>query len=315
MAWVTWRQHRHQLLIGLAVIVALALAALVTGLPMQTAYRREALSSCLPPAARSGCDIIVRHFQSEFGSGVGVARYLILLPALVGMFFGAPLLARELEHGTHRFAWTQTVTRRRWLLSKTLLLALAVTLSALVLSAIVMWWRQPFDSLEGRMSPSGFEIEGLVVPAYAVFALALGVLAGAALRRSLAAMSVTLAAFVAVRLAVTKLLRPHYEPPQHETMAGLVPGAHAHDWVLSNSLVDAVGRHISAGREDLAILHAQQARIDPQEYLLSLGWRRALSFQPADRFWTFQGIEAGIFFALAAVLVVATVWLLQRSPS
>ena len=127
MAWVTWRQHRHQLLIGLALIVGLALAALITGLPMRTAYQREALSSCLPPTARSGCDIIVRHFQSEFGSRVDIARYLILLPALVGMFVGAPLLARELEQGTHRFAWTQSVTRRRWLLTKTLLLALAVT--------------------------------------------------------------------------------------------------------------------------------------------------------------------------------------------
>ena len=132
MAWVTWRQHRHQLLIGLALIVALALAALVTGLPMRTAYNREALSSCLPPTARSGCDIIVRHFQAEFGSRVDIAGYLILLPALVGMFVGAPLLARELEHGTHRFAWTQSVTRRRWLLSKTLLLALAVTLGGVV---------------------------------------------------------------------------------------------------------------------------------------------------------------------------------------
>ena len=158
MAWVTWRQHRHQLLVGLALIVALALAALVTGLPMRTAYEREALSSCLPPAARSGCDIIVRHFQSEFGGRVDVAGYLILLPALVGMFVGAPLLARELEHGTHRFAWTQSLTRRRWLLSKTLLLALAVTLGAVALSAIVMWWRHPFDGLEGRMSPGGFEI-------------------------------------------------------------------------------------------------------------------------------------------------------------
>ena len=178
-----------------------------------------------------------------------------------------------------------------------------------------MWWRQPFDGLDGRMSPSGFEIQGLVVPAYALFALALGVLAGAALRRSLAAMSLTLVVFVAVRLAVAELLRPRYRPPEHETMTGLVPGAHARDWVLSNSLVDAVGRHISAAREDLAILHAQQARIDPQEYLLSLGWRRALSFQPADRFWTFQAIEAGIFVALAAALLVATVWLVRRSPS
>ena len=265
-----------------------------------------------PPAARSGCDIIVRHFQSEFGGRVDVAGYLILLPALVGMFIGAPLLARELEHGTHRFAWTQSLTRRRWLLSKTLLLALAVTLGAVVLSAIVMWWRRPFDGLEGRMSPGGFEIQGVVVPAYALFALSLGVLAGAALRRSLAAMSLTLVVFVAVRLAVAELLRPRYQSPEHETMAGLVPGAHARDWVLSNSLVDAVGRHITSAREDLAILHAQQARIDPQEYLLSLGWRRALSFQPADRFWTFQLIEAGIFVALAAALLAATV--LVRAP-
>ena len=248
MAWVTWRQHRHQLLIGLALIVGLALAALITGLPMRSAYQREALSSCLPPTARSGCDIIVRHFQSEFGSRVDIASYLILLPALVGMFVGAPLLARELEHGTHQFAWTQSVSRRRWLLTKTLLLALAVVVGSAVLSAVVMWWRHPFDGLEGRMSPSGFEIQGLVAPAYALFALTLGVLAGAALRRSLAAMSLTLAVFVAVRLAVAELLRPRYQAPEQETMAGLVPAAHARDWVLSNSLVDAVGRHILGAR-------------------------------------------------------------------
>src|SRR4029450_7813836 len=206
MAWVTWRQHRHQLLIALAVLVGLALAGVGSGLPMRAAYHREALSQCLPSGTRSGCDIIVRHFQSEFGGLGDAARYLIVLPALVGLFVGAPLLARELEHGTHRFAWTQSITRRRWLLSKELLIALAVTLRGLVLSAVVTWWRQPFDGLEGRMSPSGFEIQGLVVPAYAVFALALGVLAGAALRRSLAAMSLTLVAFVAVRLAVAKLL-------------------------------------------------------------------------------------------------------------
>jgi hypothetical protein len=162
------------------------------------------------------------------------------------------------------------------------------------------------------MSPGGFEIQGVVVPAYALFALSLGVLAGAVLRRSLAAMSLTLVVFVAVRLAVAELLRPPYRAPEHETMAGLVPGAHARDWVLSNSLVDAVGRHITSAREDLAVLHAQQARIDPQEYLLSLGWRRALSFQPAERFWTFQLIEAGIFAALAAAAVVAAVSLVRR---
>jgi hypothetical protein len=315
MAWVTWRQHRVQLVTGLAILAGLALAALVTGLPIRAAYHRHALASCLPPATRSGCDIIVRHFRSQYGDGVVVARYLVLLPALVGLFVGAPLLARELEQRTYRLAWTQTVTRRRWLLSKTLLLSLAVAVGAAALSGLVMWWRHPFDSLDGRMSPSGFEIEGIVVPAYAVFALVVGILAGAVLRRSIPAMSAALAAFFATRLVVAKFVRPHYLSPLHERTDGLTPGAHVHDWVLSNSLVDAVGRHITAGREDLAILHARHARIDAQEYLLSLGWRRAVSFQPGDRFWAFQGIEAAIFLALAVAVVLATLRLVRRIPS
>ena len=315
MAWVTWRQHRVQLVIGLVMLAGVAVVALVSGLPIRTAYHRQALSSCLPPTTRSGCDIIVRHFQTEFGDGSRIARYLVVLPALVALFVGAPLLARELEHGTHRLAWTQSITTRRWLLSKTLLLALATLVGAAFVSGLAMWWRYPFDSLDGRMSPSGFEIEGLVVPAYTVFALAVGVLAGAVLRRTIPAMSAALAAFVAVRLVVAKFLRPHYLAPRHETATGLAPTAHARDWVLSDSLVDALGRHISTAREDLAIVHAQHARIDAQEYLLSLGWRRAVSFQPADRFWTFQSVEAAIFLGLAVLVVLATLWIVQRSPS
>jgi predicted lysophospholipase L1 biosynthesis ABC-type transport system permease subunit len=165
------------------------------------------------------------------------------------------------------------------------------------------------------MSPSRFEIEGLVVPAYAVFALALGIFFGALLKRIVPAMTVALAAFVAVRLAVGNFLRPRYQAPEHDTATGLTPSLHARDWVLSNSLVDAVGRHISAARENLAIEHAQNARIDAQDYLLSLGWRRSVSFQPADRFWTFQVIEAAIFVGLAAAIVLVTLRLVQRTPA
>src|SRR4029077_15700968 len=149
---------------------------LATHLPIHAAYNRDAVAGCLPPSTRAGCDLIVRHFESEFGGCAPAAGGLGVLPALVGLFVGAPLLARELEHGTHRFAWTQAVTRRRWLLSKTALLAAATLVAAALARALVMWWRRPFDTLKGRMSPSGFDIEGLVVPAYALFALAVGVL-------------------------------------------------------------------------------------------------------------------------------------------
>jgi hypothetical protein len=315
MAWVTWRQHRLQLLVGAGMLAAVALAALISSFPIRTAYSRHALSACLPPTTRSGCDLIVHHFRSQFAEGVRAVRYLAVLPALVGLFVGAPLLAREFEHGTYRLAWTQAIARRRWLLSKTALLGLAAVAGGAALSALVMWWRAPFDSLEGRMSPSGFEVEGLVVPAYALFALATGILAGAVFRRSIAAMSAALAAFVSVRILVAKVLRPHYLPAHHESAVGLSPATHGRDWILDNSLVDAAGRHISAAREDLAILHAQHARIDAPDYLLSLGWRRAVTFQPSDRFWTFQGIEAAIFLVLAAAALALAVWIVERRGS
>ncbi len=314
MAWVTWRQHRSQLVVGIGLLVALAVAAFSTRVPIQAAYHRNVLSDCLPPTSRSGCDIIVRHFQSEFESWVAALRGLAVLPALAGLFVGAPLLARELEHGTHRFAWTQGVTRRRWLLSKTALLAGATIMAGGAASAIVMWWRGPFDTLEGRMAPSGFDVEGLVVPAYALFALAIGVLAGLVYRRTVAAMTATLVAFGSTRFLVLKYLRPHFLAPLHSIVSATDSAGRGGDWVLSDVLVDAGGRSITTGREDLAVLHAQQAGIDPHTYLVTLGWKRLISYQPAGRFWTFQAIEASLFVALAFAVVLTTVWLVRRTP-
>jgi hypothetical protein len=313
MAWVTWRQHRLQAFATAGLLGLLAAAALVTDLPIRAAYHRHALSSCLPPTTRSGCDLIVSHFRAEFGARLDVVRYLVVLPALAGVFVGAPMLAREFEHRTLRLAWTQTVGRTRWMLSKTLLLALGTAVAAALLAVVVMWWRQPFDNIDGRMTPAGFDVEGLVVPAYAVFALALGVLAGVVLRRTVPAMSVAMAAFLAARLGIEKLLRPHYLPPSHSSVPGVGAVASSRDWVLSNSLVDAAGRTITTAREDTAIVHAQHAGIDPQSYLATLGWHRAITFQAASRFWTFQLIEAGIFAALAAVAVVLALALVRRA--
>jgi ABC-2 family transporter len=315
MAWVTWRQHRSQVVAMAALLVALAAAIVGTHLPIRAAYHRDALSECLPPTARSGCDIIVRHFEGQFDSWVAALRVLAVLPALAGLFIGAPLLARELEHGTHRFAWTQGVTRRRWLLSKTALLAAATVLAGGLASALVMWWRSPFDTLQGRMAPSGFDVEGVVVPAYALFALAVGVLAGLLFRRTVAAMTATLAVFVATRFVVLKFLRPHFESPLHRIAVATDAGRQAGDWLLSDTLVDAGGRQITAGREDLAVLHAQQAGIDPHAYIVSVGWKRVISYQPAGRFWTFQLFEAGLFVALAIAIVLVALWLVRRTPS
>jgi hypothetical protein len=315
MAWLTWRQNRPQLLATAGLLLLLAVTGLFTSLPIRAAYHRHALSSCLPPATRSGCEIIVNHFRSEFAARLAVTRYLTVLPVLAGLFIGAPLIAREFEYGTFRLAWTQSLSRRRWVLSRTLLLTLAVIAAAALISLLTMWWRRPFDDIGGRIGPGGFDIEGLVVPAYAFFALAIGVLAGMLLRRTIAAMSLAVVVFVAVRVGVEKLARPNYLPPHHRTVDTVAPSGGARDWILDNRLVDAVGRRISTAQEDLAITHAQHARVDPQDYLLSLGWRRAITYQPNDRFWTFQVIEMGVFVLLGMLALATTLVLVRRTPA
>jgi hypothetical protein len=315
MAWLTWRQHRAQLVTGLGVLFALALAAAGTHIPISAAFHRNALSECVPPSSLPGCDLIIQHFEGEFGGWATAVRGVALLPALTGLFIGAPLLAREFEHGTYRVAWTQAITRRRWLLSKTVLLGAATVAAGALASAIVMWWRQPFDALQGRMSPSGFDIEGLVVPAYALFALTAGMLAGLLLRRTVAAMTVTLVVFAATRLIVLTFVRPDFMAPLHRTVLPTTAGPPSGDWVLSNTLVDAGGKAVSAAREDLAILHAQQASIDPGTYIVTLGWKRIISYQPAGRFWTFQAFEAGIFFGLSALIVALALWRVRRTQA
>ena len=183
MAWVTWRQHRAQLVGAVGLLALLAAAAVGTHLPIADAYHRDALSGCLPPSARSGCDIIVRHFQGEFDGWAAAVRGLAAAARAGGPVrrrAAARAGARErhpslcVDAGDHAPAVV---------LSKTALLAAGTVLTAAAASALVMWWRSPFDTLEGRMGPRGFDIEGIVVPAYALFALALGVLAGLLLRR------------------------------------------------------------------------------------------------------------------------------------
>lgn len=315
MAWVTWRQHRPQLLVAAGFVLAAALAAFVSDFPISAAYNRHPLAACLPPATRSGCDLIINHFRSEFAASTSAVRYLSVVPALAGIFIGAPLLAREYEHGTVRLAWTQGISRSRWLISKTALLTLAVGVGAAVLALVVMWWRRPFDTIDGRMTPSVFDIEGVVVPAYALFALAAGVLAGVVLRRTIPAMTAAAATFVAARVGVELGLRPHFAPPAHRVAGGLIAPDSARNWVLDNHLVDALGRQITAAREDLAVAHAQHAGLDPQSYIVSLGWRRLVTYQPGSRFWSFQLIELGIFASLALAAIALAVYLVRREPA
>jgi len=210
MIWVAWRQFRTQALVTLVLLAAFVVLVLVTGLHLRDVYSSLGGAHC---GTRYDCAALNRH-DKQLADLLGPA--LLAIPALLGMFWGAPLVARELESGTYRLAWTQSVTRRRWLSVRIALVGMAALAVAGLASWLVSWWFTPLDAVNlNRFDPSLFTARGIVAIGYAGFAFALGVTTGALTRRTLPAMTTTLLAFVAARITFTLWVRPHLLASRH----------------------------------------------------------------------------------------------------
>src|SRR5260370_20193399 len=195
MAWIIWRQHRLALagVVGLFGVAGVYL--LITGLVMRHAY--GAVAAC-HPAGKFICTQLATNFLGTYAPGVGpVLGLLQVIPALIGAFVGAPVLARELETGTFRYTWTQGFGRVRWTVAKVVPLAVAVTVAAAAFSVLVSWYVQPLFSAgdsNGPLYPTVFDLRGVALAAWTLAAFAIGVLAGILIRRVIPAMFATLAA-------------------------------------------------------------------------------------------------------------------------
>src|SRR5487761_2753111 len=212
MAWVTWRQHRIALA-GVAVFLgALAVCLWLAGLKTHHAY--AALVAACRPVASVACGGMSTSF---IGTNGFLSNGLILqaVPALIGAFAGAPVLAREFETGTFRYAWTQSFGRTRWTVAKLAPLAVAVTAAAATFSVLFTWYYQPIIGAGGGdsspLTPTIFDLRGVVLPAWTLAAFAIGALAGILIRRVTPAMFATLAIWAALAFLTGAFLRPHYE--------------------------------------------------------------------------------------------------------
>jgi hypothetical protein len=341
MIWVAWRQFRTQALVTLALLVAFAVLVLVTGLHLRDIYNSLGGAHC---SVRGDCGALI---DQDRALPDVLGPTLLAIPALLGMFWGAPLLARELESGTYRLAWTQTVTRRHWLLVRVALVGVAVLAAAGLASWLVSWWFAPLDAVNmNRFDPSVFTERGIVAIGYAGFAFALGVAAGALIRRTLPAMAATLLGFLAARIAFTLLVRPHLLPARESVFpltlgksveflpsasglsvfAGVPPLPNA--WAVSATLVDHAHRALSTTQlHDLLLRNCPTVtRPGKGEELTEgafLSCSRALSqhvqmlvaYQPPSHYWPLQALETAIFLAAALALIGATVWHVGRSGS
>ncbi|GAA3463864.1 ABC transporter permease subunit [Saccharothrix longispora] len=320
MTWLTLRQFRLSALAVAALLVALAAVLLAVGRPV-----------VLATGPGLSADDSTYYY-------LGMVA-LHVFPAIIGAFWGAPLISREVENGTHRLVWNQGVTRTRWLLAKTGLTALAAVVATGLLSLLVTWWASPVDAIATENGPAALPIEpmifgarGVVPVAYAVFAFTLGVAASALLRRTVPAMAVTLVLFTVFQVTALNLVRPELLPPEqqlrqfspHDTTLYLAGGdaplellapAPEHSWVLGQQTLDRAGNPTAVPAWFLDCLfpgglgNPTPPPADHREKqeacygrLAGEGYQQRVTHQPNSRFWSLQWAETALYLALAGLL-------------
>jgi hypothetical protein len=335
MIWLTWRQLRLQAAVtgGGAAILAVLLA--VTG-PGLARLSRTAGS----------------HFLSEIG-GADRTLYLVAtlallaIPALTGLFWGAPVITRELEAGTFRLAWTQT-TPGRWIVTKLVVTGLTAVAVSGLLSLALTWWAGPIDTAVNadaalpspglglmifpRLSREIFDERGLVPAGYAAFAFVLGVLLGILVRRTLPAMALFLAVFLVSQVTMSVAIRPELAGHQQQVVAitpvNLLslnmansltiqpdePGA----WTFGQETVNAAGQPAKAPASIVRCMLTGDPAASSGACLTrlaSLGYRQRVSYLPAGEFWQLQITETAIYLIAALALGGTCVLLVRRRLS
>jgi hypothetical protein len=321
MTWVTWRQFRYQSALAAALLAALAVVLLITGL-----HAAQVWHSALPRCATAGScgSLATTPLSLASPAVVALVIFTSAVPLLAGLFWGAPMVAHELETGTNQFAWTQSITRRRWLAVRAGWQLLAAAVLAGAVSALVTWWMGPDHALNAdAFKVNRFDITDIAPAGYAIFAMALGICAGTLLRRTLPALAVTLAGFAGLRALTALWLRQHYMTPATAYYKLTAPFVPAGSYLgISQGIVGPDGKPPPAsaatgyyfnGLQIPAVCQKPMTHhASPLPCLAAHGYRGYLTYQPASRFWAFQGIETGIFVVLAAVLLGATFWALKR---
>ncbi len=160
MTWLTWRQHRWEATLALLVLFVLGVGVVlltVAGSGLLAEISRNCQQTSQLVVATT-CGSLPNQYSSSYQSAWWwVAAAGTVIPALAGVFVGAPLVARELESGTHLLIWSQGITRRRWFLGGLGLLVLGTVSSTALLAAASQGWfgMQRGLGLAGSSEPVG----------------------------------------------------------------------------------------------------------------------------------------------------------------
>ncbi|MGW2372578.1 MULTISPECIES: hypothetical protein [Kitasatospora] len=299
-------RHRPALLTLLAVMGAISLALLLHGWYLHNGLERTGAASCDP--ATEACRVKFKQFLHQYADSMPMLTAVsYVLGGSFGAFLGGPLLAREFEHGTVRFAWTQGAGRSRWTAGGLAVGGAVLAGVSVPFGLLLHWWIVPSTMASGSFTPESFVQMPPVLAGRVLVAFGTAALAGAVLRRTVIAVGLGLAVSVALPF-LAYAVRSDYMAPVEDSTHTLAPLALDDRWLLSVWFSDPAGNRISEG--DFYNLGRDNA--DLQSLVRDGGYTVHEVYQPADRFWPFQWIEFGWTTLLAVALCAAAVWWVRR---
>lgn len=330
MIWLTFRQFRAQLLAVTGALVLLALYLIHLRDGIQALYDTR-IATC----AGDACRVAIMDLRAGYTDTLTILGLVLLaMPALIGIFWGAPLVTRELEERTDRLVWTQSVTRTRWLAVKLTIVGLAGALVTGLGSLLLTWGASRYDQVVGdRFAAQNFDARNIVPIGYGLFAVVLGTVAGMLVRRTLPAMALTLVAFTALQLLVPAVVRQHLMPPVTTTVtldASVMSGPVGLN--LENSNAFTIRGYTAPGgwamQDSSPVLKPDGSPYtaeDDRPCFANAGAMDAViaclaaqrlhfehTYQPAGRYWTFQWIELSLYVVLSFLLASFGVVRLRR---
>jgi hypothetical protein len=332
MIWLTWRRHRPALFVMGGALIAIAVWMVVVGHSFEVASRTRGPNGCFGNLVFCNG---VSHGWFSFQNQAGYLDvFLFMVPCVLGIVLGAPLVAGELQSHTNRLAWTQSISRSRWLVIKWSVVGLSAIALAALLQVVAQWWSGHVlvnfletSSVPGtdRIAPRLFGITGIVPIAYTLFAFALAVALGAIFRRTLWAVVGTIIGYAASAVLLVFNIRPYrlFSPvfvPQltgpNGTSVAFMPQTvlSRPAWSLGFGFRLFPGVVSPYSANEIA-QRCQDRNYNYAPYLRCLASHHVQMgsfYQGANRYWPLQWSEAGIYLAATLVLFGLTLWAVRR---
>lgn len=324
MTWLTWRLQRTELLLLGTIMVVLVGMLVGSHADVVAQHKIYTAETCPRPLAggngmESYCDIPAGWIYELVW---GWLRWFDFLPLVAALLLALPMVI-ELENGTYRLAWTQSVTRGHWSRVKLTVLTLSGLVFSTVFTLTFHWWSIPLNRTNGMLGSPWYDLRGILPVGYTAFAIGLMLTVGTLVRRTVPTMLVTAVVYAAVRIPFNTWIRPYLiapiTKPMDEVWRSSAAGERVESpfverpWILANRYQTPAGKFLSDGQ--ITKLCDPTGNGGKDAYFGCLESNKlelTMTYHPASHYWPLQFAETAVYLSAGLVLIGFATWYMLR---